>query len=473
MKYIPLMIMAFLVGIAEAHCQKRPNIVLFIADDLGAIDIPLYGNQLVKTPNLDKLGSESLTFTNAFASSPTCSPSRASIHTGMMPFRNGAHANHTGIKENILTLPAYLRGEGYKVAIAGKYHLGPMEAYPFEMVHGTNVAEPGHEGDGVLWTDLIMDPVDDWLSDASEEADTPFMLVVNDHSPHVFWPESPEYNASEVQIPTIHIDTEETRTARSKYYTDITKMDRNVGRLMKILETRNLLTNTIFIFTSDQGPQWAFGKWSLYDYGIQVPLLVRWPGVIEEGRDTDALVSLVDLLPTIIAATNGNVPSEPSKIDGKSFLPLLLGKTDKHREYIVASHTGDGDMNRSPMRMIRTKRYKYILNIAPEVKYTTHMDKAHPNEGYWKTWVEKSYLDEHAKAVLQRYHNHPTEELYDMLADSDETNNLAFNPLYQEIVKDLKTRLSKWREDQGDREIGPFDQKGNNSLSPGGPYIFK
>src|SRR5690554_6160864 len=260
MKFTFLLFLTVLMVVNDGLSQERPNIVFFIADDLGAIDIPLYGNPMVRTPNLDRLGRESLVFTNAFASSPTCSPSRASIHTGMMPFRNGAHANHSGIKGNIRTLPDYLKPEGYRVAIAGKHHLGPIDAYPFELIHGTNVPEPGYEGKKILWTDLELGPVGDWLSAVKSEGNAPFMLVVNDHSPHVFWPEDPEYEDSEVEVPDIHIDTDETRKARAQYYTDITKMDANVGKLLDLLESKNLQDNTVIIFTSDQGPQWAFGK---------------------------------------------------------------------------------------------------------------------------------------------------------------------------------------------------------------------
>jgi arylsulfatase A-like enzyme len=127
-----------LAGMPNAWAQKtsKPkkvpvNIVLFVADDLGANDISPYGNRVVHTPNIGSLASESLLFSRAFASSPTCSPSRASIYTGMMPFRNGAHANHAGIKENVRTLPVYLQPLGYKVALAGKLHVGPVSAYPF------------------------------------------------------------------------------------------------------------------------------------------------------------------------------------------------------------------------------------------------------------------------------------------------------------------------------------------------------
>lgn len=470
MKFIYLLFLTSVLFCINGYGQQRPNIVLFIADDLGAIDISLYGNPVVRTPHIDKLGSESLMFTNAFASSPTCSPSRASIHTGLMPFRNGAHANHSGIKNGIKTLPDYLKEVGYRVGIAGKYHLGPMDAFPFEMIHGTNVPEPGYEGKGVLWTDLVLDPVEEWLSVFKSGSGQPFLLVVNDHSPHVLWPENPEYEPSEVEIPSIHIDTDETRLERAKYFTDISKMDLNVGRLMSILDSHHLQENTVFIFTSDQGPQWSFGKWSLYDYGVKVPMLVKWPGVVQGGYDTDALVSLVDLLPTFVELAGGNAPKSPEFIDGISFLPLLLGKTNQHRDFLFASHTGDGDMNRTPLRMIRNKRFKYIINLAPDVKYTTHLDKG-VNTGYWPSWVEKSFQNDHARAVLSRYHFRPIEELYDVLADPDEKRNLAFNPNYQELMEELRSQMSEWRKFQGDNETESFDSK-SVDLVPGGPYIF-
>lgn len=470
--------MASVTGAQQrSQSEKTPvNIVLFVADDLGVNDIGPYGNPVVRTPNLGRLAGESLLFSQAFASSPTCSPSRASLHTGLMPFRNGAHANHTGIREGIRTLPAYLQPLGYRVAIAGKYHVGPMDAYPFELIHNTNVPEPGHKDDGALWTDLNMEPVDEWLAEASGGND-PFMLVVNDHSPHVIWPEVPGYESSDVDIPSKHIDTKETRRSRARYYTDITKMDRNVGKLLESLETHGLSENTVVIFTADQGPQWAFGKWNLYDYGVQVPLLIKWPGVMEGGNETNALVSLVDLLPTAVELAGGKAPAEPQEIDGKSLLPLLSGESSSHRQKVFASHTGDGTMNQSPMRMIRTRRYKYILNLAPEILYTTHMDKSRNHDGgrqYWDTWVEKSYETEHAASVLWRYHNRPAEELYDVLADPDETRNLAADPHYKKILEEFRSQMTQWRRQQGDDETGPYQPpKRKKGEEPVAPYIFK
>lgn len=467
---IPLVAVANLPG----HEDDRPiNIVLFVADDLGVTDIGPYGNKVVRTPHLDRLSNESLLFVNAFSSSPTSSPSRSSIYTGLMPFRNGAHANHTGIKEGVRTLPDYLQPLGYRVALAGKLHVGPLKAFPFELIHHTNVPEAGHEKDGVLWTDLNMEPVDQWLNEVSCQNE-PFMLVVNDHSPHVIWPEHALYKSEEVDIPLRHIDTESTRRSRARYYTDVSKMDGNVGKLLNSLEKYGLTNNTIVIFTADQGPQWPFGKWNLYDYGVRVPLLVKWPGTIRGGTKTETLVSLIDLLPTVVELAGGVVPKEPEEIDGRSFVAVLKGESDKIREEVYGSHTGDGSINQAPMRMIRTCQYKYILNLAPEIVYNTHINLAKDHDGgreYWDSWFIRSFETKHAAWVLWRYHHRPVEELYDIEADPDEIRNLSGDPRYITILERFRMQLAEWRDRQGDYETGPYQQPENNKVIT--PYIFK
>jgi uncharacterized sulfatase len=467
---LPFMLSASIVG-AAAQLEPgdgagRPNIVLFIADDLGIGDTQPYGNTVVRTPTLQGLAGESLRFTRAFAASPTCSPSRSSIYTGLYPFRSGAHANHTGVRDEARSLVHYLQPLGYRVALAGKLHVGPREALPFELIAGTNTPEPGHEGDGVLWTDLNLEPVDAWLEQRPQ--DEPFVLVVADHSPHVHWPEKAEYDPAKVDVPPTHIDTPDYRASRARYYTDVTKMDSNVGALLEMLQRRGLAENTVFVFAADQGPQWPFGKWGLYDAGMQTPLLVRWPERVRPGTSTDALVSLVDLLPTFVEIAGGEAPDE---IDGRSLLPVLLGRTADHREAVFGSHTGDGEMNRSPMRMERTERYKYILNLAPEILYTTHMDRV-GREGYWDSWRALSFRDERAAAVLWRYHNRPAEELYDLQADPEERRNLAGEPRYAELLAGLREDMTEWRRQQGDAETGPEDLESPDRREGVSPYVF-
>lgn len=456
-------------GVTKAGA--RPNIVVFIGDDLGVEDTGPYGNKIVRTPNLDKLSKESIRFTRAFAASPTCGPSRSSLFTGLMPFRHGAHGNHTGTKENTRSLTHYLKPLGYRVAIAGKLHVGPEEVFPFEHVSGTNVAEPGFEKKPGLHYDLQMGPVDKWL--AQQKHDEPFLLIVADHSPHVVWPDSSTYSPDKVDIPRIHVDTRRTRKARARYYEDITKMDRNLGTLLQSLDAHNLTENTMLVFTADQGPQWPFAKWTLYEDGIHVPLMIRWPEHAPASSRTDAMVSLVDLLPTFVEAAGGEAPEET---DGVSFLSVIGGQSDTHRTAVFATHTGDQMMNRSPARMVRTDRYKYILNLAPENVYHTHIDKARDHDGgreYWSSWEEKATHDRHAAAVLERYHHHPAEELYDLKADPDELHNLASDPGYREVMEDFRKKVAAWRQQQGDFETGPAELKPREKgQKPVAPYVF-
>ncbi len=450
------------------------NIVLFIADDLGVNDIGPYGNKIVRTPNLNAFSKGSLLFTRAFASSPTCTPSRSSIYTGLMPIRHGAHGNHGGVSAGTQSLVQYLQPMGYRVAIAGKLHVGPEDVFPFERISKTNVVEPGHEKQLGLNYDLNFEPVDKWLS--QQQQNKPFMLIVADHSPHVVWPEKATYDPKDVDIPAKHIDTKETRMSRARYYTDVTKMDNNVGKLLNSLEKNGLSKNTIVIFVADQGPQWPFAKWTLYDDGIKTPLMVRWPGIVKAGTKTGALVSLADLVPTIVEAAGGKAPQN---IDGQSFLPVIRGTQDTHREYVFATHTGDRLMNRAPARMLRTNKYKYILNLAPEILYTTHMDKAKDHDGgreYWDSWREKSFNDPHAASVLWRYHNRPKEELYDVETDPNEMRNLAAEPKYAKLIEAYRKTLAEWRMQQKDTITGPEEltdevpkKKGEKPVAP---YVF-
>jgi uncharacterized sulfatase len=464
-----------LAAAQQTHSQNkpRPNIILFIADDLGVNDIGPYGNRVVRTPNLDRLSEHSMLFTRSFASSPTCGPSRSTLLTGLMPIRHGGHGNHSGVKAGTKSIVQYLQPLGYRVAIAGKLHVGPEEVFPFERISKTNIVEAGHEKKPGLNYDLNLEPVDKWLSE--QRAGKPFMLVVADHSPHVIWPEKASYDPLDIDIPAKHIDTKETRISRARYYTDITKMDDNLGRLLNSLEKSGLSKNTIVIFTADQGPQWPFAKWTLYDDGIRTPLLVRWPGTTPSGTKTGALVSLADLVPTLVEAAGGVAPND---IDGQSFLPVVKGSKDTHREFAFATHTGDRLMNRAPARMLRTNKYKYILNLAPQILYTTHMDNAKDHDGgreYWDSWREKSFNDVHAASVLWRYHNRPKEELYDVEADPGEVRNLASAPEYATLLAGYRKTMAQWRNQQKDTITGPeeIDEAPRpGRQKPVAPYVF-
>jgi N-sulfoglucosamine sulfohydrolase len=424
----------------------RPHVVFFMSDDHTWRDCGPYGAKDVRTPNLDRLARESMRFDAAFAPSPTCTPSRSAIYTGLYPFRNGAHANHSLVNDGLRTLPHNMKDLGYRVVLAGKTHVGPREAFPFEYLEGSNVMPPGK--DHVLWTDLDTAMVEKLL--ASHDRDRrPLCLVVCSHSPHVYWPENDRYDPAEVHLPPYLLDTPETRVQRCRYYSDVTWMDRQVGDVLAALSKHGYADNTLFVYTADQGAQWPFAKWDLYDAGIRSPLLVRWPGKVRAGSTTAAMVSLVDLLPTFLEAAGG---AAPETIDGRSFLPVLLGKSDRHRDEVFASHTGDGRMNRSPSRCVRTAKYKYILNLAPAERFKTHISDGQSADGlaYWNSWLRLAETDANAAKLVARFHGRPAEELYDARTDPYEQKNLAADPAHASALAGLREKLRAWRLRQGE-----------------------
>jgi arylsulfatase A-like enzyme len=252
-----------------------------------------------------------------------------------------------------------------------------------------------------------------------------------------------------VKVPPYLIDTPETRAALCKYYTDVTWMDKQLGDVVASLAKHGYAGETLLAFTADQGAQFPFAKWNLYDAGMRTPLIVRWPGKVKAGATTGAMVSLIDLLPTFVEAGGGTAPEG---IDGRSFLGVLKGEAERHRDEVYAAHTGDGQMNRSPMRAVRTAQFKYILNLAPENAYRTHIDAGGGPDGrdYWASWVAAGEKDPAAAAVVKRYRQRPAEELYDVAADPWELKNLAADPARAGDLAGLREKVKTWRVQQGE-----------------------
>lgn len=429
-----------------ATAEERPNLVLFIADDLSWHDVGAYGNRDVRTPNVDQLAREGMTFQRAFAASPTCAPSRSALFTGTYPMRNGAHANHSVVSSSLRTWPEYLQALGYRTVIAGKTHFGPRERFPFEYLPNSNVNPPGKPE--VLNTDLGTPAIEALLK--SHDRKQPLALVVAAHSPHVYWPEINGYTPANLTLKPDMLDTPETRAALARYYTDVTQMDREVGIVRAALDRYGYAKNTLFMFTSDQGAQFPSAKWSLYDAGMRVPLIAAWPGHTPRSVSNEAIVSLVDVLPTMIEAGGGEAPKD---IDGRSFAAVLEGRATQHLEAAFAAHTGDGEMNRAPSRAIRTARFKYIANLRPDLRYGTHISEGNGKDGrdYWDSWVKLAESDPAAARMIRRYREKPADELYDLASDPFELVNVANDPAYARTLVELRGKLNAWREQQGER----------------------
>jgi len=438
-------------GIAEAarlggvDGGKRPDIVIFIADDLSWTDIGPNGSKDVRTPNIDRLAREGTRFARAFAASPTCTPSRSSLLTGDYPMRNGAHANHSNIFDTVRTLPAYLKALGYRVVVAGKTDFGPPRDFPFEYLAGSTIHPDGEKREALL-SRLDTQVIDELF--ATRDPDTPLALFVASFQPHVPWAKTAAYDPATLTLPENFVDTPQMREDFARYLTDVTDLDRELGEVCASIAKHGTANDTLFVFTVDHGAQLPFAKWTLYDPGIHIPLIAAWPGRIPPGRSTDAMVSLVDVLPTVLEAVGA--PAPPG-IDGKSFLSVLTGADDVFRDHVFAAHTGDKNFNRSPMRAIRTDRWKLIVNLNSSEPYVNAMTNAKASRAFWTSWVERAETDASAAKLVNRYQHRPPLELYDIAADPYELRNLADDPAHSAMLGMLREKIDRWRTGQGEK----------------------
>ena len=425
-----------LVATEHGSAAEKPNFVIFICDDLGCLDNQPYGATDVRTPNMQRLANEGLLFRNAFVGSPSCAPSRGVLLTGLMPARNGAEPNHSRPRAEIKKLPAYLQELGYEVVSFGKVaHYGHGPYYGFDVVGG----EGGGNYTGVGLAVEFLN---------NRKSEKPLCLFVGTNWPHVPWPERSEYDPSAVTLPSEHVDTPEMRLWRARYYSAVTKADDDLGIILNAVQQKLDSHNTITFFTSDHGAQLPFGKWNLYDAGIRVPLIVKGPGIQPETR-TDALVSWVDLLPTLVELGGGVAPQD---IDGRSFAGVLGGEKTNHRVEVFATHSGDREFNVYPMRCLRTASWKYILNLHPEFQYATHINRGGPRDGleYFRSWEEAAESNDKAAEVVRRYKQRPREELYDLASDPHELKNLAGEKDLAERLTDMRAKVAAWMKEQND-----------------------
>jgi N-sulfoglucosamine sulfohydrolase len=416
---------------------ELPNFVVYISDDHTLRDSSVYGSKDISTPHMDQLAAAGLTFDRAFAPSPSCAPSRGALLTGLMPARNGAEPNHSEPRADIKKLPAYLQELGYEVVAFGKVgHYDQTAHYGFDHYEHTGYHE-----------DIAIPAALEWLRHRTSKK--PLCIFIGSNWPHVPWPLTPEgHDPQTLTVPGNHVDTPVTRRFRGKYYAAIGRMDADLGLIYELAQEK-FGTNLFFLHFSDQGAQWPFGKWCLYDDGIRTPMIAVWPGHIAPGTRTSAMVSLVDVLPTLVAVAGGRAPET---LDGRSFAPVLSGRTNQFRSCIFSTHSGDGNMNVYPSRCVRDDRWKYILNLNPEFKFTSHVTEVAGEDGnYWHSWVQKAQHDADAATKVRRYQERPREELYDLDSDPLEQHNLVNAPAQAGTLARLRGLLNTWMKQQGDQ----------------------
>ncbi|MEK3910279.1 sulfatase-like hydrolase/transferase [Paenibacillus sp. FSL H7-0331] len=423
----------------------RPNILWISLEDTSP-RFGCYGDTLARTPFIDELAAAGTVYSNAFAVAGVCSPSRSAIITSMYPTAIGAHHMRT---EHVNKFTPELPTPYFAVPPA---HVKTFTEYMrAEGYFCTNNWKTDYQ---------FPSPLTAWDEDGREahwrhrETGQPFFAVFN----HVLTHESSMWgdmirkayypdmatdrplitDPDQVKLPPYLPDTPKIRESIARYYDLIAEADKFVGALLRQLEEDGLADNTIVFLWSDHGEGLPRAKRWPYDAGIRVPLIVRWPGVMEPGQVNDTLVSLIDLGPTVLSLAGAAMPSH---LQGQPF----LGAHAKSRDYIFATRDRY-DESYDMVRAARDKRYKYIRNYYPEKPYLQWIQFSHQHPAFQELWrLELSGQLEGDQRLLMQ-NTRPVEELYDCVNDPYEMRNLAVDPSYRVDLERLRTVLDDWRD---------------------------
>jgi len=445
--------------------DERPNIVFIIADDMAWDDSGAYGHPHIQTPNIDKLAKNGMRFDNAFLTTSSCSPSRTSIITGLYPHNTNAEQLHWPLPSEKVTFVEKLKASGYWTAQAGKWHLGDSIKNRFDLVAdvgtmGFQLSPTGEKtrqkGDG--------SGCENWVPVLKQRPqDQPFFLwlaAVDPHRPYSEGIIENPHSLEDVMLPPYFPDTSNVREDFAHYYNEITRLDEYVGRVIAELDSQGVSENTLVLFISDNGRPFPRDKTTLYDGGIKTPWIVKWPKKIKPNSVSKSLVSSIDIAPTFL----GLAGLEPlSTFEGMDFSPLLTNSDTVIRNSIYAEdHWHDYE---DYTRAIRTKEYKYIRNFYADLPNTPPADAFIGDT--FQAMLKLKAKGELTKAQMACFTSQrPAEELYDVINDPYELENLAGNPDYEKKLMAMRSELKNMRKltkdslptfrtpDEFDRETG-------------------
>ncbi len=459
----------FLLGLVfSVSAATQPNVLIIIADDCTYNDLPLYGGQNARTPHIDKLASEGLTFNHAYLSEAMCQPCRSELYSGQYPIRNGAAWNHSGSRPETKSLPHYLGDLGYRVGLSGKVHVTPASSFPFEKVDGFDP--------NCVRSPTLTHEVNSMREFLIRDEDEPFCLVVALVEPHVPWVMGDRsiYPDEKIKLPPNLVDTKITRDAFARYLAEITYMDKQVGEILDVLERSGQADDTLVLFTSEQGSQFPGCKWTNWDTGLHTALIARWPGKVAAGTRTDAIVQYVDVAPTLVELAGGKPGMYP--FDGDSFVASLFDPEKPFRKYAYGLHNNIPEGPAYPIRTVSNGEFRYIRNLSPdEIYIEKHLmglrGNGSLNNPYWGTWMFQSGQTEEAEWLVKRYMKRPAEQLYRTSEDAYELVNLAGDPRYAAVKAKLSRELDNWLHDQRDPGI-PVDTREAHEAAKKGMHLY-
>ncbi len=445
-----------------AEDQVRPNIVVLIGDDIDRNSLGTWGGE-IKTPHLDQLAADGLRLDRVYANVAMCAPFRQELYSGRVCWRTRAIPNHSRSVEGTQSIPHYLRPLGYQVGLAGKSHVGPQSAYPFDKLGGDMDKKLDNNA-------LLLEKATAYATAARDEQ-KPFCIYIaaNDgHGPYTTGDPS-QYDASALTVPDDAIDTKEYRAELVAHYAEVTNLDKLLGDVRAMLKREGLADNTLVMYCSEQGSAFPFGKWTCYDDGLSSGVVMALPGLIPAGEVCDEICWMADFTPTFIEAAGGSV--DPADFDGRSQWQNFTNPNESQaiHEYAYGAFTNcniiDNRDRIFPIRSIRDSRYSLIwcpLGGGEDITSNTTLTKAlvmldgtpakQPNTA--SSWVRKMQAvgRPRQEKLVNRLHQRPEWALYDRQTDPHELKNLIDDADSAEVADRLKNALSAWLEKWGDAD---------------------
>ena len=466
-KFKMMLIASFIIINLGCAQQKeevvKPNILFILSEDM-SIDLGCYGMSAVKTPVLNELASTGIQYMNAYGNNSICSPSRSNMMTGV--HQNIINAQHHRSNRNIpLSAPykpitSYLRDAGYTCIIGDKIARGSggkidvnfkhkklgkwdgdKEFGLFDKQNGFNVEDQPFFSQ----VTLAVTHRGDWWNDIREKSNH-------------------KVNPADVELPPHYADTPKIREDWAKYLDQIEYMDNEVGLLLADLEKKGMRDNTIIIFIGDNGRCNVRGKGYLYEPGLHLPLIVNWPAGITGGKKDSRLVASVDVAATILEAAGIVLPDY---MTARSII-----KEDKHpRDYIYSARDlWDEVLEQS--RAITTKKYRYIKNNITNQSHDAHqayLEFHRPAVHIMRTLNEEGKLTDLQQKFFAK--NKESEELFDIINDPFEMNNLIGNPEYTDVSNEMRSYYQDWNSKNHDYGLDPINWK--NAPPPNAPEVIE
>jgi uncharacterized sulfatase len=429
------LILGLAIGTPLVAAARPPNIVWIFGEDMGP-ELGCYGDPNAITPNMDRLARDGARFTRCFTHAPVCAPSRSGLITGRYPTSIGTHHMRSTLLKPPPLFTDYLRQAGYVVAWPTATNRGKTDF---------NFQVPAQ----------AFDIRTNWIKQIPTQPFFGFYNILTSHESQIRAPAktlaqnlarlqpSERHDPAKMRLPLYYPDTPEVRRDLANYYDLVTAVDYEVGDVLAALEKAGIADNTVVLLTGDHGRGLPRSKRWVYNQGVHVPLIVRWPGQIKPDTVREDLVCFLDFAPTMLALAAAEIPKE---MQGQ----VILGPhAAAERTYVFAARDRM-DETYDRIRSVRDKRFQYIRNFQPELPYAqriAYMEEM-PTMQVWRRLNAEGKLNAVQKLFFAPAK--PPEELYDVESDPDEVHNLVGDSRYQDKLKELRAALDRWIVDTKD-----------------------